>query len=133
MILIDTSILVPLFREKGTRRREEFRAFMQGGRFVLTRFTQTELMQGCASEAEWEQLHYYLERQDYVEIEPDGWVDAARIVFDLRRTGKTVRSIFDCCIAQIAIENRLTLVHNDKDFETIAQVRQLRHRRLDLQ
>jgi predicted nucleic acid-binding protein len=133
MILIDTSVLVPLLREEGTGRRERFRDFMKGAEFVLTRFTQTELMQGCASEPQWQQLQYYLDRQDYIEIEPAGWVDAARIVFDLRKAGLTVRSIFDCCIAQVAIDNRLTLVHNDKDFEAIAKVRPLRQQRLDLQ
>ena len=133
MILIDTSILAPLFRDKGTVRRERFREFLRGAEFVLTRFTQAELMQGCASEPQWEQLNYYLDRQDFVEIEQDGWLKAARINFDLRRSGKTIRSIFDCCIAQIAIENSLTLVHNDKDFEAIAKVRPLLLQRLDLQ
>jgi predicted nucleic acid-binding protein len=133
MILIDTSILVPILRERGTGRRERFRDFLRGAEFLLTRFTQTELLQGCASELQWDQLYDYLEDQEYIEFEEKGWVDAARIVFDLRKKGLTVRSIFDCCIAQIAIENRLTLVHNDKDFEAIAKVRPLRQQRLDLQ
>ena len=35
----------------------------------------------------------------------------------------------DCCIAQAALENDLLLIHNDRDFETIAQVRSLQHLR----
>jgi len=50
---------------------------------------------------------------------------AARIYYDLQRQELTVRSSIDCCIAQIAIENQLTLIHNDRDFETIQQVRSL--------
>ena len=60
------------------------------------------------------------------------WIDASRIYFDLRRTGKTIRSSLDCCIAQLAIENKCTLLHNDRDFETIATVRSMKHTRLDL-
>jgi hypothetical protein len=41
--------------------------------------------------------------------------------------------MLDCCIAQLAIEHRMTLIHDDNDFETIARVRALRHRRLQLQ
>ncbi|WP_410503742.1 hypothetical protein [Leptolyngbya sp. 7M] len=38
-----------------------------------------------------------------------------------------VRSPIDCCIAQAALEHDLLLIHNDRDFETIAQVRSLQH------
>ena len=58
------------------------------------------------------------------------WRDAARIHFDLRRRGRTVRSAIDCCIAQLAIENNLRLLHRDRDFETIAEIRPLIARRV---
>jgi predicted nucleic acid-binding protein len=58
------------------------------------------------------------------------WSDAARIFFDLRRRGRTVRSSIDCCIAQIAIENDVLLLHRDRDFEVIAELRPLRQQRL---
>jgi predicted nucleic acid-binding protein len=64
---------------------------------------------------------------------PSGWSEAARIHFELRRSGLTVRSILDCCIAQIALDGPLTLVHNDRDFEAIGKVRALRAKRLELQ
>ncbi len=67
----------------------------------------------------------YLEAQDYVELTHLSWQEAARIYYDLRRQGLTIRSPIDCCIAQAALENNLLLVHNDRDFETIAQVRPL--------
>jgi len=44
------------------------------------------------------------------------------ILYDLRRVGKTVRSAVDCCMAQIAIESDVLLLHRDRDFE-IAAVR----------
>ena len=36
----------------------------------------------------------------------------------------------ECCIAQIAMEHDVLLLHRDRDFETIASVRRLRHERL---
>ncbi len=59
-----------------------------------------------------------------------GWEDAARIYFDLRRLGRTVRSPIDCCIAQVAIHHDVLLAHRNKDFETIAGIRPLRQTRI---
>jgi len=69
----------------------------------------------------------YLETQDFVEPAGDSWQGAARIYYDLRRRGMTVRSPIDCCIAQAAMEHDLLLIHNDRDFETIAHVGSLQH------
>ena len=133
MRLIDTSILVPVFRDKTGQARDRFRRYWRGADYALTRFTQIELLWGCRSETQWENLADYLESQEYVEVRAVTWSNAARIHFELRRAGLTVNSVLDCCIAQIAIENQLTLVHNDKDFETIAKVRALRQSRFDIQ
>ncbi|WP_242062127.1 PIN domain-containing protein [Nostoc punctiforme] len=96
---------------------------------LLTRFTQLELLQGSLNEQEWTLLSTYLETQNYIEPLILSWQAAARIYYDLRRQGLTVRSPIDCCIAQTALENNLLLIHNDRDFETIAQVRSLQHLR----
>jgi hypothetical protein len=133
MILIDTSILVPVLRDKSGAARDRLRRFLQGRDFVLTRFTQIELLQGAVSENQWDRLATYLEVQSYADARSDTWESAARIYFELGRKGMKVASILDCCIAQVAIEGKLTLVHNDRDFERIAKVRPLRSSRFDIQ
>ena len=40
--------------------------------------------------------------------------------------GKTIRSPIDCIIAAICIEHEIELLHNDKDFNNIAQYTSLR-------
>ena len=67
----------------------------------------------------------YLSTQFYLEAFETTWRKAARICFDLRRRGTTLASAVDCCIAQIAMENDATLLHRDRDFESIARVRPL--------
>ena len=132
-MLIDTSILIPIFRDKSGQRRDRFRRFLRGRSFHLTRFTQLEFLQGCKSPEQWATFNDYLEVQDFVEMTPESWSAAAQIYFELGRKGKTVRSIIDCCIAQLAIENRMHLVHNDNDFEVIEGVRKIKLHRLDIQ
>lgn len=53
-------------------------------------------------------------------------IAAAKLYFDLRKKGITVRKSTDCLIAQIAIENNVLLVHLDSEFELIANNSSLR-------
>ncbi len=125
MFLIDTSVWISVFRDKTGVVRQSLEAIINGESIFLNRFTQMELLQGCRDEREWTLLETYLQEQDYIESTPNTWVAAARIYYDLQRQGLTVRSSMDCCIAQLAIEHQLILVHNDRDFETIQRVRSL--------
>lgn len=129
-MLIDTSVLVDLFRHEDAARR--FRRVVGKREYALTRLTQGELLQGCRDEAEWGALEGYLDNQDYAEASVLTWRNAARTYFELRRGGRTVRSLLDCCIAEIAIEHRLTLIHNDRDFVAIAALRPLKVRQVNV-
>lgn len=129
MLLIDTSVWISVFRDRSGQVRQQLEILIADRDVLLTRFTQLELLQGSLNEQEWTLLSTYLEAQDYVELTIHSWQSAARIYYDLRRQGLTVRSPIDCCIAQAALENDLLLIHNDRDFETIAQVRALQHLR----
>jgi predicted nucleic acid-binding protein len=132
MMLIDTSLLVDVFRDKSGKAHAGFKRAVGRSDYVLTRMTQLELLQGAKTESEWDTLEKYLDGQDYVEAITRTWSEAARTYFELRGKGFTVSSVLDCLIAQIAIERRLTLLHNDRDFELIAQSRPLRQSRIFL-
>jgi predicted nucleic acid-binding protein len=133
MLLIDTSVWISLFRDRSGQVRQQLETLIANREVLLTRFTQLELLQGSLNEQEWDLLSTYLETQDYAELTNQSWQSAARIYFDLRRQGLTVRSPIDCCIAQAALENNLLLIHNDRDFEAIAQVHPLQNLRFQPQ
>ena len=125
MILIDTSVWIMIFKDKSGIEAERVQNWLDGRDVVLTRFNQLELLQGCRDDKEWLLLSSHLEDQTYIEASESTWQAAARIYFELRRLGLTVRSPIDCCIAQIALENKLLLLHNDRDFSVINQIRPL--------
>jgi predicted nucleic acid-binding protein len=131
VILVDTSVWIDVFRDASGGRRMSLTAALQDEEVALSRFCQLELLQGCRDETEWRLLKSYLSTQDYVEASAATWEHAARIYFELRRIGLTVRSPIDCCIAQLAIENDLLLFHRDRDFKTIAKARPLRELRIE--
>jgi predicted nucleic acid-binding protein len=128
--LVDTSVWVELFRDTTGKVRRALLGAVSGDDIVLSRFHQLELLQGARDEHEWELLSDYLGAQEYLELNPATWSDAARIFFELRRAGRTVRSPIDCCIAQLALDYDVLLIHRDRDFETISRIRPLRHLRL---
>ena len=130
MIIVDTSVWVAVLRDAGKRGRVE--GALAGDDAHLTRFTQLELLMGASREEQWGRLERYLDGQDYAEADSETWRDAARTYFNLRRLGKTVRSPIDCCIAEIAIAHDALLLHQDRDFTTIAAVRPLRERWIEL-
>ncbi len=127
MVLVDTSIWIDLLRDTRGAKAAALRKALDGEEAVLTRFTELELLQGCADERSWLLMREYLDSQDYLEMGQASWPAAARIYFDLRRLGRTVRSSVDCCIAQIAIDHDVPLLHRDADFERIAGVSRLSH------
>ena len=126
MILVDTSVWIPVLRDQSGAYVADFRKRLGEEGPVLTRFTQLELLQGARTEREWRLLDEYLSTHEYLECSERTWREAARLHFDLRRQGKTVASPIDCCIAQLALEASVPLMHRDHDFTTIATVRPLK-------
>jgi predicted nucleic acid-binding protein len=128
MIIVDTSVWIEILRDKTDSVAKAFKEFVGLDTYALTRFAQMELLQGAKNEKEWRLLADYLSTQHYIEASSETWEDAARIYFELRRKGKTINSPIDCCIAQLAMEADCLLLHKDKYFEQIAQIRPLAQR-----
>ncbi len=132
MLLIDTSVWINVLRDKSGKNKAQLKSAIGDRAYCLPIFTQMELLQGCKNEAEWHKLSTYLSNQRY--IVPDYaqiWVETARLYFELRRKGITVRSNIDCAIALCAMENNLILYHCDLDFEQIAQHTVLKQNKLN--
>jgi predicted nucleic acid-binding protein len=121
VLLIDTSVWIKLFRDDSEDFKQSLIKTINNQDYYLSRFSQTELLQGCLNEQEWSKLNSYLETQNYLEPSTESWTVAARIYYNLRRQGITVRNTIDCCIAASAIEHNLLLLHIDQDFEAIAK------------
>lgn len=125
MILVDTSVWIHILRDKGGKMVQAFREKTASEIIVFSRFIQIELLQGAKDDFEWKRLYDYLSSQYYLEANENTWRHAARIYFELRKSGITVSSTIDCGIACIAMEAKALLLHRDHDFEKIAGIRPL--------
>lgn len=129
MILVDTSVLVDFFRGAASEETARLERMERDGTpIAIPGFCIQELLQGARDQQEWDLLLEYLGSQEIVlPADPMAThIEAARIHYDLRRAGLTVRSAVDCWIAQLALETGADLLHSDRDFEVIARVRPLR-------
>ena len=124
MILVDTSIFIDYFSGKRGPHVEKFEEILEKGiPFGINQFIYLEIIQGASSEKEFQTLVEYLESIRFYELKnTQSYRKSAEIYFKCRKSGVTVRSTIDCLIVQTCIENKLVLLHNDKDFIHISKV-----------
>ncbi len=133
MLLIDTSIWIEVLRDKSRVKATKLKKIIAGRNYYLPIFSKMELLQGCKNEVEWAKMSSYLASQNYLKPNYKSiWENSARLYFELRRKGITIRSNIDCAISIIAIENNLTLYHYDRDFEAISKYTVLKQKQLNL-
>jgi len=123
--LVDTSVIVDSFKGADNEKVELFRQILKRGMpFGISAYTFQEVLQGARDEREYVRLKDYLSNQKIycIREEIDIYEKAARLFFDLRRKGITIRSSIDILISLTAIENDLYLLCNDGDFHKIKTV-----------
>jgi len=125
MILVDTSVLIDFFKGAGSEESGKFEEILkQRIPFGISSHIMQEILQGAASEREFELLRKYLSTQRFYHLKDpiESYINAAKIYMECRKQGITVRSTIDCLIAQIAIEHDLILLHRDNDFMLISRI-----------
>ncbi|MBI4754818.1 MAG: PIN domain-containing protein [Betaproteobacteria bacterium] len=88
----------------------------------ITDLIYMEILQGARDQNAFDRLRRYFSGQRFYRFDDpeQSHAAAARIYFDCRRQGVTVRSTVDCLIAQCAMEHGLVLLHHDSDFRFMA-------------
>lgn len=130
MILVDTSVLISFLKGQSDEKTELFKEVLcRDIPFGISSYTYQEILQGARDEAEFKTLKNYLSTQHiyFLDSEATTYEKAAMLYFKLRRKGVTPRSTLDMLISLTAMENNLALLHNDRDFDTMAkQIPELR-------
>jgi hypothetical protein len=129
MILVDTSVLIDYLEGRESAAALRFHEILERDiPFGLSPITYMEVLQGARTEKDFAVLSEYLESQTFYGLKEGlaSYTAAAKIYFRLRRRGYSIGSSVDCLIAQTAIEHGLLLLHNDSDFDRIAEVSQLK-------
>lgn len=128
-LIFDTSVWINFTKgieNNATRKLEE--ELKKGGiNLYLTPTILQEFLMGVKSDKDF--ASYLFKFNNLNILKPD-WenisIAAAKLYFDLRKKGVSIRKSSDCLKAQVAIQYEAILVHNDSDFELIAQNSSLR-------
>jgi predicted nucleic acid-binding protein len=121
-IIVDASVWVDLIRDKTGRVATLLQSAVAGDEIVMIEPVRFELLQGCKSNAEWLSMDLRISAFKLLPVTPEIWTNGARLSFECRRAGKTIRKSLDCLIAQMAITHACHLLHNDRDFEVISSL-----------
>ncbi len=124
MILVDSSVWVDFFNGSEKRAVHVLEDFIEAEEeLCLSDIIVTEVLQGFKKNADFESARRHLRLFPIYSLQGlDSYIEAAQIYRKCRQRGITIRKTIDCMIAQTAIENGLTLLHDDADFDRIASI-----------
>ncbi len=127
MIAVDTSAVIDLLRNRRTALARNLALLIEIGETVgFPAPVAQELLQGARDEGEWRLLSRYVGSQEILYPDAESYRRAAKIYYDCRRAGLTVRSSVDCLIAQLALDCGGYLLAHDRDYAAITAVRPLK-------
>ncbi|MEY3414073.1 MAG: ribonuclease VapC11 [Actinomycetota bacterium] len=125
MPLIDTSAWVEYLRDSDSATCNEVERLLNLEP-ALCDAIRMELLAGARDQQHVTQLEKLLARATTIKTEPVDYDNAAAIYRACRKLGVTIRAQIDCLIAAIAIRTNTSLLHNDSDFDAIAQVTKIK-------
>ncbi|HKI93574.1 MAG TPA: PIN domain nuclease [Gaiellaceae bacterium] len=127
MIVVDTSAWVEFLRGTGSAVDAHLRALLRADAPVaMTELVAAELIAG-ASDAELPTVRRFVDLLPVLPLNGlEDFETAAQLYRTCRRAGEAIRQLADCLIAVPAIKADATLLHADRDFETLARHTTLR-------
>lgn len=128
MIVVDTTVWIDFLEGKGTSFDAHLAELLQKGEaLALTDLIYCEVLQGVQEEGDFRRVREILQSYSILRMRGlDTFEHAARIYRDCRRQGFTIRKTADCLIAATCLEAGVELYHNDRDFDAIAKVKDLK-------
>jgi predicted nucleic acid-binding protein len=113
-----------LLRDVQTPQTLALRELLPRREAALTAVIYQEILQGAATPERFAKLKRYFRTLPFLNpAHPiETWEAAAELYMRCRQRGYTPRSPHDCLVARIAVEHKTSLLHDDRDFEAIAEV-----------
>jgi predicted nucleic acid-binding protein len=122
VIVVDSSVWIDFLNGRRAAHVRELRSFLGTDEVIVGDLMLCEVLQGLGSERSARDVEMLLRRFQIVPMAGEAVaVLAARNYRALRRLGVTMRKTIDLFIGTWCIENRIALLHNDRDFQPMAQ------------
>jgi predicted nucleic acid-binding protein len=128
VIVVDTTVWIDFLAGRGTGFDRHLGELVEhDADIALVDIVYGEILQGIRDEDDYHRTRASLRAHPI--LRPEGlptFEMAAKLYRGARRRGFTIRRSVDCVIAATCIENGVELYHNDRDFDALARVSDLR-------
>ena len=122
MTLVDTSVWIDVFSGRNTAQVAMLESLIEKREDIcLCGVILTEVLQGITNDKQYKKTKSVLSDLIFFPMTYDTFLLAANIYRTLRVKGVTIRNSVDCMIASVCVENNVRLLHNDRDFDRIAE------------
>lgn len=122
MIFLDSTVLIDYFNGNPTWQVEYLDRILGNEVVVIGDIILAEVLQGFRNDKDYQTAkNLLLEFPCYNICNKELAIKSAENFRALRKRGITIRKTIDMLIATFCLENDLTLLHNDKDFEPISK------------
>jgi len=122
MIVVDSSVWIDYFNGAVTKETESLDALLGRELVMIGDLILTEVLQGFKSDRDFKKARQLLDTLVFREMLGKNLaVRSAQNYRKLRKKGVTVRKTIDVIIATFCIQNRLPLLHSDRDFEPMVK------------
>jgi len=124
LILIDTSAFIEFLNRTGSREDQIVeKLIVNDDDIAIPDISLTEILQGIRDDKEYVEIKTSLLTFPVLTLKDNNsYVSAADLYRKCRKKGTTIRNTVDLLVAQITIEHKATLLHKDRDFESIAKI-----------
>ena len=126
IILTDTSIWIAFLRGSSAELQERLVPLILADRLATTPVIIMEILVGAKSEKEYDKLSKDFAALRCFDVSLTLWQCAAKLGYTLRQQGINV-PLTDTLIAAVALKNNALLLHNDRHYEIIASITDLKH------
>ena len=122
MVLVDTTVWIDLFLGLTTPQVTTLELLITRREDIcLCGVILTEVLQGIRDDEEHAETQSTFSNLLYLPMTRETFLLAAHIYRSLRAWGITIRNSIDCMIAAVCIENKVALLHHDRDFDSISK------------
>ena len=124
MVLVDTSVIIDKIKKVENKKTVLFDRHLAAQKsFGISVFTFHEILQGAISDSEFKQLYKYFSTQKILTLPntATAYAESAKLCFRMKNQGIVMSSTINILIAYTAIHYKIPLLHNDAEFDLIAE------------
>ncbi len=123
MLVVDSSVWVDFFNGRQTPQTNLLHILLGKENILISGLIMTEVLQGFRVDRDFNTGLRLLNSLTYVDMTSKVLaIKSAKNYRMLRKQGKTIRKTIDGLIATYCIENRIQMLHSDRDFDVYEEV-----------